>query len=383
MHKILSLRRRAHNIGMVILSYIFFLYRGTGKGGAHSQKFVVLYPTGNIGDMVCITPLFKIIKKHNSDATITVIGASKNRELLRYHKDIDEYIDIPGSMWKLIRIVQSRKFDAGIIINLDVVNLATLYMGCVKGISCLRLTREYAHMETVPYRLLTPLVHNIEYFPGQYVPEQYLKLLNPFGIDDTQSQKTLFHSPESALKITEELELFGIQRDEKIIVIAPGAGSDIKRWPTDRFAEVAQYLSNTHNIPLVIIGGANDQHSVQDMIQSLDAKVRYWSPGPQSFDELKAVLARAHLVIGNDSGAIHVGEAVGSLTLTIAGVTDVGEHIREDVRHRIVKADSAHDLYRSYIGDESEMDTDIAREHMESVSVETVIQMTDDLIKIA
>jgi ADP-heptose:LPS heptosyltransferase len=374
------MKKRLQNICIVLVSFVFFLWRGSAKKVVIPKRFVIIQPTENLGDMVCMTPICHAIKKNNPDAYVAVIGSPKNRELLANHPNIDVYIDIPKSVWQLIGCVRTGKYDAGVVVNPDPVNLGTLFLGNVSTITGIRLSKEFEHMQSMPYRVISHLVRRVEYFPGKYVPDQYLKLLIPFGIEEVSSKKVLFYTTQSTKKVTEMRMQVGMHEHEKFIVIAPGAGSDLKRWPLERFATLANYLYEKHSVPIVIIGGPNDQKVIQDMIKLLDSKVMYWSPGPQSYDELKATLAQAVLVIGNDSGAIHVAEAVGTQTLTIAGSTDVAEHMVEDGHHRIIQGVGDGTLYRSWIGDESQIDPYLARKQMESVSIDSVIKITEELL---
>lgn len=374
------MNKRLQNICIVCISYIYFLWRGSGKKTISPKKFVVMQPTGNLGDMVCVTPLLHAIKRNIPSGHITVIGSSGNRQLLEDSPDVDVYKVMPQSVWKLIGFASEGKFDAGIVVGIDSLHVGALFLGGVTTISCFELSTEYRHMEPKPYKLISRLVHTVKYFPGKYIPDQFLRLLIPLGIAETTAEKLLSFSPKSYKKVTSMLESVHIQKNEKFIAIAPGAGSDLKRWPATRFAEVAYHMMKRYAVKVVIIGGPHDQHAVQEMIADIDSSVQYWNPGPLPFDELKALLAHAHIVIGNDSGAIHVGEAVGALTLTIAGATDTTEHMKEDTRHRIVKGDALGARYQAYIVNEAEMNPELARVQMESVTVDMVANVTDELM---
>lgn len=369
------MQKRIRNFFITLLALFYSLFRCSCINQSSGKSFVVIYSTGNIGDMVCVTPLFHAIKKQYPRAKLTVIGSLKNKELLDQNEDIDEYIDISESIWSLILILRKMKIDAGISINPNPIDIGILYLGLVKKISSYAFISEYSHMQNRAYKIISSLIEVVPYTPGEYVPCQHLNLLKPFGIVTHDIQKRLKFPDKASAEITEKLYALGIVENQKIIAIAPGAGAEIKRWPADRFAAVASALYHQFGTPVVIIGGLGDQHAIKEMINALEQDVLYYSPGPENMSILKATLARASLVIGNDSGAIHVGEAVGSATLTIAGSTDVGEHMLSDDNHCIVQGvGDSRTLFRSYISDDTKMDIDCARKQMDSVNVDIVVE---------
>lgn len=365
------------------MTLLFFLWRGNARNVVQSKRFVIIQPTGNLGDMVCTTPMFRAIKRHIPDAYVTVVGAEKNRALLKDNPDVDAYIDASTPFWSLVKQIRSGNYDAGISINPDTINMSTLFLGNVHGVSSIELPQEYKHVHTKSYRLIAWLMYQVVYVPGTYIPDQYVRLLAPFGIRESTSEKILGCTLDEREKSIEVLKSAGIQAEEKCIAIAPGAGSESKQWPAKRFAMLANHIYAAHRTPVIIIGGASDTRAVRDMVASLHAEVRYYAPGPQSLTDLKAVLAHVDMVIGNDSGAIHIGEALGTKTLTIVGVTDVAEHMREDGRHRIVMGNVyTKEMYRSCVSDEAKIDTDWARQQMALVTVDMVAKCVDELIRL-
>ncbi len=375
------MKRRLQNVLIACFTLIFFLYRGDAKKNIHPKSFVVIQPTGNLGDMVCTTPVFEAIKKRYPGALVTVVGSQKNSTLLEHSPYIDAYIVFSGSVWDLVKKMKKQQFDGGIVINPDALHVGALFLAGVQSISCFRLSLAYAHRESTVYAYMTNFVHTTEYVPGSYVPDQYLKLLSYFDIYAQSIQKKLFVSEGSIARVREIMRSAGIDPDKKCVAVAPGAGADYKRWSPERFAEIVCTLYTMYGIPTILIGGSQDAHTIQEMVQYIKPGVLYWSPGPQSFDDLKSTLAQASIVIGNDSGAIHVAEALGVMTVTIAGPTDVGEHMQEDNRHRIIQGEISEKPYQSYIGDESRIERDQAHKQMESVSTNSVMEELKKLMQ--
>jgi heptosyltransferase-2 len=96
------------------------------------------------------------------------------------------------------------------------------------------------------------------------------------------------------------------------LAIHPGSGSPAKNWPLDRFVEAASRIGEGRRW-LLALGPAE-----ADLPPPRGAVVgRGWPPRI-----LAAVVARAGLYIGNDSGASHLAAAAGAPTVALFGPTD-------------------------------------------------------------
>ena len=97
------------------------------------------------------------------------------------------------------------------------------------------------------------------------------------------------------------------------IYLHPGAGAAWKRWPADRFAELATHLCGVH-----LIEGPADGNAVAEVLEHIDLPVLR----PSSLEDLAQHLRTACLFIGNDSGVTHLAAALGVPTIALFGPTD-------------------------------------------------------------
>jgi ADP-heptose:LPS heptosyltransferase len=96
------------------------------------------------------------------------------------------------------------------------------------------------------------------------------------------------------------------------LAIHPGSGSRLKNWPLERFADAARRLSPGQPW-LLVLGPAEE-----DVAPPPGARLARGLP----LRALGAVLARAGLLLGNDSGVTHLAAACGTRTLALFGPTD-------------------------------------------------------------
>jgi len=110
----------------------------------------------------------------------------------------------------------------------------------------------------------------------------------------------------------EEAEALTSGMPDGFLAVHPGSGSRAKNWPFDRFVEVARRLSPGRPW-LLVLGPAED-----GFFPPPEARLARGLP----LRTLGAVLARAGLFLGNDSGVSHLAAACGTRTLALFGPTD-------------------------------------------------------------
>lgn len=119
-------------------------------------------------------------------------------------------------------------------------------------------------------------------------------------------------SPRSQSGAATWLDQAGV--DGEFIVLAPYARWGTKRWPG--FAELARRLPG----PLVIIGGRSDRTEAEALAGQDPERIRV-AAGTLSLPETAALIARARVVIANDSIALHLATALDRPVVAIFGPT--------------------------------------------------------------
>jgi ADP-heptose:LPS heptosyltransferase len=127
------------------------------------------------------------------------------------------------------------------------------------------------------------------------------------------------------------------------LVLGPTANWHRKVWPAERFAELALRLTAPDGaLPgagIAILGGPGDQERsmatpvLTALPQALDLV------GKLDLPEVAAVLARAAMFIGNDSGLMHLAAAAGVPTLGLFGPTPSDEYGPAGPKAQAVLAD--------------------------------------------
>jgi ADP-heptose:LPS heptosyltransferase len=102
-----------------------------------------------------------------------------------------------------------------------------------------------------------------------------------------------------------------------LLAFAPGASAAQRRWPIERFAELASRTIAEFQGTAVLIGGEADR-GLADALQSRCGCKTANLAGLLSLPQLAAVLKRCTLFVGNDSGPAHLAAATGIPTVVVS-----------------------------------------------------------------
>jgi heptosyltransferase-3 len=158
-------------------------------------------------------------------------------------------------------------------------------------------------------------------FPAQqqHLIDHHLASLKALGISAASSTPELFLKD----KAREEAEVFFRDRgweSHTIIALHAGAGGRDKVWPPQRFASLGRILTEG-TTKLLIIQGPADEDAVKEVCAGLDG-TPHLVVHDMPIATLAALLSRASLFVGNDSGVSHLAAALGVWTLALFGPTD-------------------------------------------------------------
>jgi ADP-heptose:LPS heptosyltransferase len=103
------------------------------------------------------------------------------------------------------------------------------------------------------------------------------------------------------------------------LVLFPGAGAALRRWPPDRFAALAIALYHSHGLQPVICGSAADT-PLGDAIAAHLANLAVINLcGATSLLELIGVIGDAQLLVANETSASHIAAATGTPSVCLLG----------------------------------------------------------------
>lgn len=109
------------------------------------------------------------------------------------------------------------------------------------------------------------------------------------------------------------LKVLGI--DGPYLVFLPGAGWSTKRWPVESYSWLAREVFARYNVPSLVLWGPGEE----ELVAPLRGKGHVRVAPSTSMGEMIAVLEGALVVVGGDTGPLHIAAALGRPTLGLYG----------------------------------------------------------------
>ena len=128
--------------------------------------------------------------------------------------------------------------------------------------------------------------------------------------------------------------------DAPLVVLQPGAGSPLKAWPAERLAAVGAALAHDLGARVAVSGSGAERVLAQQVCDALPGGAINLA-GALQWTELEALLARSLLVVGVDSGPLHLAVAASTPSVALFGPADPVQFgpWGDAARHRVVTAD--------------------------------------------
>lgn len=130
----------------------------------------------------------------------------------------------------------------------------------------------------------------------------------------------LASTPEQSAASTDILARAGITDTSRYAILNPGGNDPAKRWPPDRFIEAGRHLSQRYDLRILVNGSPGERDLVNTITQACRG-VSLTDLGI-TLGSLKGVVARASVMLTNDTGPRHVAAAFGVPLVSLFGPTD-------------------------------------------------------------
>jgi lipopolysaccharide heptosyltransferase II len=280
-----------------------------------TARSVLIVKVAAVGDAVMALPMLTALRALHPDAHVCWLCGRSIRPVLDLVPGIDETIEIDDT-----RLFSARRLDR-----------VREVLRAWRSLAGRRFDLVLIGHRDRRFRLLTATVRRGEVralgaggrtgpIPGRSYRDEFVRLATQ--VDDWRA----IHHAAPALRLRDtELarQLVGRASSRPLIALAPGGArnsartSPLKRWPLDRYVELARRLLRD-GFAVAIVGDAGDdwvrpafaQSDVCDMI------------GKTSLADLPGVLARCAAVVTHDSAPLHLAALVGTPVVALFGPTD-------------------------------------------------------------
>jgi heptosyltransferase-2 len=169
--------------------------------------------------------------------------------------------------------------------------------------------------------LLTQRLEDRRKERGLHQVDYYLGLLRSFGAYRVVRIPRLKLKPEVTERGLAFLDGLGIERNELLIGVHPGAAyGETKRWFPERFARVMDLLQKPGR-RFILLGGPGEE-GLAERVSTITAHPPMNTVGKTTIAEALVLISRCGLFLSNDSGLMHAAAALGIPQVALFGSTD-------------------------------------------------------------
>ncbi len=286
---------------------------------------LVLIRLSSLGDIVHTWPLAQALRNSRPDLHLTWMVEEPFRPLVEGHPAVDSVITVATRRWRRSPFALRTRAETGAIktrlreLSPDVVLDS---QGTLKSAWISRWTGAEDRVGLArPWRReLLPGLFYTRVLPGSlndpHVVATNSTLVRVVGGEP--EAKTL--QPDGRWLLERSIERRPeIRRHSPYAVLLPGAGQPSKVLGTDVLSNLADLLAN-HSLDVVIAWGPGELERAEAVVAGAGKNVEV-AP-PTNLEQLAVLLGGASLVVGADTGPIHLAASFGTPTLAVFLTTD-------------------------------------------------------------
>lgn len=351
------------------LSYIGRLLRRAEK--TDCPRKILLIKTVAIGDLVVALPSFKAIRDAFPSAHITLLTTPRVRQVVEDSPFFDEiiYFDPLGQKKESGLISIARKVRAA---GFDIVIDFEHYY---------RFTTLLAYFSKAPMRVGFDLpwqgrgllfTRKIPYPIEKHEVETFLELAGAVGASTEKQGLVEIAISAQDNDYTDELAIeLGLNGAGTVIGIHPTTSpvAMSRRWPAERFAQLADELVQEEKATIVFTGAPADK----ELVENIRSKMNQHSVstvGRSSLKQFAALTKKMSLFISLDTGPMHIAAAMGTKVIGLFGPnTPVKWGPYGSGNHTVTKNLDCSPCTKQYLGQVSKCSTG---DCMLAISVEDV-----------
>ena len=267
---------------------------------------ILLVRLREIGDVVFTTPAVRALRLHFPDAQLAYLVEPTAAPIVAHNPHLDDVIVAPrtrgigGLRADLALGNRLRKAHYDVAIDFHGgprASLLTWLCGAPRRIGYEIAARSWMYTERVPRPRELRRRHSVE---NQW------DLLAPLGIglpDRSRDAVEMMAPAAVTAAVDERLARAGVAAADAVIVMHVSAGNPFRRWPLEHFSAVARALAARNpRRRIVVTSGPSERDAAAHVVAASGAL----ACGEFSLAELRALVDRAALYIGGDSGPLHI-----------------------------------------------------------------------------
>ncbi|HSS48225.1 MAG TPA: lipopolysaccharide heptosyltransferase I [Thermoanaerobaculia bacterium] len=280
---------------------------------------ILIVRTSAMGDVVHALPVLTALRRHLPEAKIGWVVEESMAPLLQGHPDLEELLVVRLRHWRRSLTAESfgetraflsalNRFAADVVLDLMGNHKAGAISALTLADRRIGFARTSRREPSSAIWITQPVVPR-----GTHAVDRMLSLLDAL---DLPAEPADF-GPE---KLFREEAPAAIAGEEPFVLLHPGAGWANKRYPPAWWGEAARRIHEAAGVR-TWVAVARGEEELAAGVQADGGEAVRLVPAPD-LPALAALIRRARLMLGGDSGPTHLAHALGAPVLMLMGPTD-------------------------------------------------------------
>jgi lipopolysaccharide heptosyltransferase I len=271
---------------------------------------------GSLGDLVHTLPAVAALRRADPSAEIEWLVDAVHREFLDLVPVITRVVSLPGrrvaDWWQTVRALRARRYD-----------MAVDFQGLIKSAVLARASGAARVAGFDRAALREPAAAwwygERHAMPGAgHVIQKNLALARALGAAVAAPEFPITVPPS---RVADDVRG---RHPGPLALINPGAAWPNKRWPVDRFGQLARHLAGRHGLTSLVLWGPGERDRAEAVCRAAGTAAVV-APAT-ALGDLVALSHGARLFVSGDTGPLHIAAALNVPTVSIFGPTDPGRN---------------------------------------------------------
>ena len=289
-----------------------------GYPALRAVREIVAVKFWGIGNAALLLPVLRELKDRHPAARLTVVTLRGNEPLFEGVADRTlpvRMAPVHGTLLDLLRVATTlRRRRVDLALDFE------QYVRTSQALLYLAGARQVIAFDTAGQKRAALADVKVPYDDGRHTGQSYLDLARAAGVRERAYRPGgLAVDPLAAERVASWCRPRGVP-PHPLVLLHPGSGDNFhgRRWPTRRFGLVARRLVDEAGAVVAVTGGRGEEGLAREVAEAAERDV--WDlAGQLDLRELVALVARAQVLVSNDSGPVHLASALGVPVLGLYG----------------------------------------------------------------
>ena len=294
---------------------------------SNNIKKILLMRYRFIDHTLLTVPFLRNLRYAYPDARIDMLVAPVSGDIIKECPYVDNFIYFDTTrkhryendggekktFWSYVKLLREKKYDKAYVLKRS---FSSAFLAFAAGI------KERVGFDTESRGIF--LTKRVPYENHKHEVECFLDVLRADGIEIKDDYLENWIKNQEYEKVNEIFRKNNIENTKKVLVHAT-SGNHKKEWTKENFAKIIEYLSNEKHVQVIFSGTKNDSLTYEKIEEFITCDLER-KPlnlcGELTLRESLALTEKGDLIVGCDSGNLHMAASVGTPVVGIYGPMD-------------------------------------------------------------